>query len=165
MFVLGHTGITLGIFYFIAKRFNVEPDFRYVIIGSMLPDAMDKFVSLLTVGDIFTNGRVFGHSLLFVLLLASLNGNFIWLAGGSLVHDMLDNFWAFPGTFFWPLMGNFASYSVPDISYWIDNILLQPYTVFGEIAGFLALMHILFRHKLYDKDNLAHFMGTGKLIL
>lgn len=163
MFILGHTGLTLGIFYFIAKRFNISLDFRYVVIGSMLPDVVDKFASLLTAGDIFTNGRAFGHSLLFVLLL-SLKGDFIWLAGGSLVHDILDNFWAFPGTFFWPLMGNFASYSVPDIGYWIDNILLQPYTIFGETAGFLTLMHILFKHKLYNKDNMAHFLRTGELL-
>ena len=39
-------------------------DYRLVLIGSLLPDILDKPLWLIASGDIFLSGRTYGHTLL-----------------------------------------------------------------------------------------------------
>ncbi len=89
-------------------------DFRLVMVGSLLPDIIDKPLGSyrLPLG----NGRVYAHTLLFLLAMITLGIlSFRWrkglvvptLAFGTLCHLLLDSMWAHPRTLFWPLLGPF----------------------------------------------------------
>ena len=67
MLLFGHIGITLGIAWFIESKLRVKIDYKLIIIGSLLPDIIDKPVGMILLP--LENGRVFGHTLLFVLIL------------------------------------------------------------------------------------------------
>ena len=51
-------------------------DWRFIIIGSMLPDIIDKPLGMFILGDTFSNGRIFAHTLLFFIILFSLYFNY-----------------------------------------------------------------------------------------
>jgi hypothetical protein len=66
MFIFGHIGITLGIafiiFQFVLPRIGIR-------LGAILPDLIDKPIGRILLGESVANGRLFGHTLLFILLL------------------------------------------------------------------------------------------------
>jgi hypothetical protein len=74
MFVFGHLGITLGIafilFQFVLPRIGIRPkkiNYLFIAIGAILPDLIDKPIGRILLGESVANGRLFGHTLLFVL--------------------------------------------------------------------------------------------------
>ncbi|MDY0387766.1 MAG: metal-dependent hydrolase [Methanolobus sp.] len=117
MLPFAHIGITLALFYIIARAFpKIRPhiNYWYVLIGSMLPDIIDKPIGRFLFEDVFASGRIFAHTLLFVVVLSIVgyylfrkraDAKVLMLAGGSLVHLVLDSMWKSPRTLFWPLMG------------------------------------------------------------
>jgi hypothetical protein len=44
-------------------------DYRFVLVGSMLPDIIDKPLGQLVLRNLMSNGRIFSHTLLFLLLI------------------------------------------------------------------------------------------------
>ncbi len=54
--------------------FTGRVDYRLILLGSLLPDTIDKPVGLLILRDFFSNGRIFGHSFLFSLLILAAGG-------------------------------------------------------------------------------------------
>ncbi|MDP2216447.1 MAG: metal-dependent hydrolase [Methanolobus sp.] len=117
MLPFAHIGIAIALFYIASLAFpKVRPhiDYRYVIVGSMLPDIIDKTVGMILFADTFANGRIFAHALLFVVVLGAAGYYFytrkgdhrlLTLAAGSLIHQLLDSMWKTPVTFLWPLLG------------------------------------------------------------
>ena len=86
MLIFGHAGITLGAAVIVSsvaynrksqdveKRSNLSSlpaylDIRLLLIGSLLPDIIDKPVGQLIFRETFSNGRIFSHTLLFLLRL------------------------------------------------------------------------------------------------
>ncbi|RNI15777.1 hypothetical protein EFE42_00600 [Methanohalophilus sp. RSK] len=67
MLPFAHIGITLALFYIVTRGRNIN--YWYVIIGSMLPDIIDKVIGRVLFADTFASGRIFAHSLLFVVVL------------------------------------------------------------------------------------------------
>jgi len=120
MLLFGHLGITLAAaqtFEILSqgkKKFTELIDYRLVLLGSLLPDIIDKPLGGLIFKESLGNGRIYAHTLLFLLLLFGL-GMFLWLklqrpgvltlAGGSFVHHILDGMWYYPETCFWPAYG------------------------------------------------------------
>lgn len=117
MLPFAHIGITLAMFYIVALVFpkvRVHISYWHVAVGSMLPDIIDKVIGRMLFEDVFANGRIFAHSLLFVVVLI-IAGHYIYsrkgsalvlvLGGGSFVHLMLDSMWKAPVTLLWPLLG------------------------------------------------------------
>lgn len=116
MLIFGHIGVTLGIFFglgiFIPRLRTIDP--KYLAIGSLLPDLIDKPIGMIIFASIFANGRIISHTLLFILFLF-LVGLYIYkkkkdikvltLASGSFFHLMEDHMWTTPNTLFWPLLG------------------------------------------------------------
>jgi membrane-bound metal-dependent hydrolase YbcI (DUF457 family) len=117
MLLFGHIGVTLGIFFglgiFIPRlRNSIDP--KYLVIGALLPDLIDKPIGLIIFASTFANGRIISHTLLFVLSLF-LVGLYIYekkkdikvliLASGSFFHLLEDYMWTTPKTLFWPLLG------------------------------------------------------------
>jgi hypothetical protein len=74
MLLLGHLGTTLGAAGLIEKlignfhkdKVKVSIDYRLVMVGSMLPDIIDKPLVLLTASKPVGSARFIAHSLIFI---------------------------------------------------------------------------------------------------
>lgn len=117
MLLFGHIGVTLGIFVgtgLFIPRLRTIIDPRYLVIGAILPDLIDKPLGRFIFASTFANGRIFGHTLLFSLALLTI-GVYLYdkrkdirvltLATGSFFHLMEDQMWVHPQTLLWPLLG------------------------------------------------------------
>jgi len=176
MLLFGHLGITLAAaqtFEMLSqgkKKFTELIDYRLVLLGSMLPDIIDKPLGLV-LKDTLGNGRIYAHTLIFLLLLVG-TGIFFWtvykrpgvlvLAGGSFVHHILDGMWRFPGTYFWPFYGWSFPKDDPEGWFWqwVESFLTDPGVYVPEIIGGIILLY--FFGKLAYQKQIGTFMATGK---
>jgi membrane-bound metal-dependent hydrolase YbcI (DUF457 family) len=116
MFFFGHTGITLGIFYSLSRlssKNNFSAFVPYILVGSLLPDIIDKPLGRIIFAEAIGSGRIFAHTLLFVTLL-SLAGYYLYrqgqpnlliIATASFCHLLEDDMWNSPEVLFWPILG------------------------------------------------------------
>jgi inner membrane protein len=147
-------------------------DWRLVILGSMLPDIIDKPLGTVILADTFSNGRIFAHTLLFSLILL-LIGLYLYKRGrtGMLVvalcsmgHLILDSMWRHTSTLFWPLQGwEFPKYDLSDgvASIWIEALQTNPATFIPEIIGTIitaSLLVYLLKHR-----DMLNFIKTGRI--
>jgi hypothetical protein len=195
MYLLAHSGITLGAAYALEKAVNCrragdrsaagpvagtavrEPlrvDYRFILLGALLPDIIDKPLGLILLSGVLANGRTFLHTLLFLLLtlLAAViiyrQGRGMWgiyIAFGVLVHFTMDAMWAEPVTFYWPLLGPFLAH--PGITFtwmlqvWIQSLIAEPRLYISETAGFLILL--FFTARLSIQKKAMAFILQGRL--
>ena len=93
----------------------------FCMAGSILPDLVDKPLGLL-VPSVLGGGRTLFHTLLIVAII--LLGTLIltlsasrWLGAGVacavLLHQLLDEMWMLPVSWFWPLLGPFQGQMIP----------------------------------------------------
>lgn len=128
MFLFGHIGLTLGIFFglgFIIPRIKTILDPKYLVIGALLPDLIDKPLGRVIFASTFANGRIIGHTLLFFLIISLIGLYFydkrgdikvLTLSTCSFFHLIEDKMWTNPQTLFWPLFGlSFPKGNVDDI--------------------------------------------------
>lgn len=116
MLLFGHIGITLGVFFgasFFVPRLKTMIDPRYLVIGALLPDLVDKPLGMIVFASTISNGRMISHTLissltLFLIGLYLYNKKsdirVITLALGSFFHIMEDQMWITPQVLFWPLL-------------------------------------------------------------
>ena len=153
----------------ITRKFFV--DYRLLLVGSMLPDILDKPLGVYLLADEISNGRIFGHTLLFTLILLG-SGLFLFLrrarpgllvvALGVVFHVVLDQMWKTPETLLWPLFGFvFSRYPVeswlPNI---FENLVSNPAVFIPEIIG--AMLLAAFFISIMRKGRLAEFIKTGR---
>lgn len=117
MLLFGHLGITLGIFLglrFLIPQLKSAINLKYLAIGAILPDLIDKPIGRIILASTFENGRMIGHTLLvsIIIFLIGLyfyqkrkDNRWLSLSIGSFFHLVEDQIWAQPKTFFWPLLG------------------------------------------------------------
>lgn len=128
-------------------------DNKSLILGSLLPDIIDKPVGLVFCKDKFSNGRIFCHTLLFPAVLAAFGSLFyrrygktvgISLSVGAFAHLILDKMWREPKTLFWPLAG--LRFKREDTSGWLINTLrglfTDPEVYKPEIIGGMMLLRL-----------------------
>ncbi|UCD08250.1 MAG: metal-dependent hydrolase [Dehalococcoidales bacterium] len=140
-------------------------DYRMIIIGSMLPDIIDKPLFILfNQSELFT-GRSHAHTLLFALLLLSggLLSRKSWLltlALANLFHLVLDSMWGTPETLFWPFLGRFSPYEAEgwftDLWY---NLTHLPEIYVPEIIGLIVTFFLAY--KIIKVGGLNKFMKQG----
>lgn len=175
MLLFGHIGITLGIFFglvFFFPRLRTIIDPRFLVIGALLPDLVDKPIGRIIFASSVANGRIIGHTLLFSFLLL-LTGLYLYekrkdikvlaLATGSFFHLFEDQMWAQPQTFFWPLHGLSFPRDHTDytgLEYLIKMLEHSFHPGFSEIympeimgMGILVLMTLYWLKKRLDKKN------------
>lgn len=89
-------------------------DMRLLVIGSLLPDIIDKPIGRFFFRDTFSNGRIFGHTFLFLIVLTCAGlclyrwHSRMWLLAlsfGTCTHLIFDEMWLDPRTLLWPLYG------------------------------------------------------------
>jgi len=150
-------------------------DIRILLIGSLLPDIIDKPLGQVAFRESISTGRIFFHTLLFTIVMA-LGGLFLryrtgktWLlvlSAGAFTHIMLDEMWrqeALP-TLLWPLYG--LEFPRAELTDWLGNIwhalLHNPEVYIPEIVGGVVI--ILFLWVLLRNGTLINFIRRGRLI-
>lgn len=177
MLILAHVGITLAAAKSLEKimaRRGISNllDYRLVLVGSMLPDIIDKPLGGLILRETLGNGRIYSHTLVFVLLLLG-TGIFFWykfrrpgflvLAGGSIVHHILDGMWLYPETFLWPAYGWGFPKGDPEgwLQLWLGNLLTDPWVYVPEVVGGIIICY--FAIGLFRQVGVKEFIRTGKV--
>jgi membrane-bound metal-dependent hydrolase YbcI (DUF457 family) len=188
MLLLAHTGITLGAATLLAGAAEFKKksgngiltwfaslseyvDIRILIIGSLLPDLIDKPVGVFLFRDTFSNGRIFSHTLLFLVILAGA-GYYLYryrrqtwllvLAFGTFMHLLLDSIWTTPRTLFWPFLGfTFDRVDVEDwLSLWLWDLFVYPDLFIPETIGLAILL--CFVLTLVYRKKIGVFLRHGK---
>ena len=188
MFVFGHIGITLGIAFIISRLVlprikiwnGVRPKINYsfIALGAILPDLIDKPIGRILLGESVANGRLFGHTLLFVLMLVMIGFFFklknhrneiFCLSFAAFMHLCEDRMWEIPATLLYPLYGfGFPKGAVIGEN-WYDYFLLVfngsytpslSYVFVSEIMGVVILCGLsvltlfLFAKNFFASKNL-----------
>ncbi len=151
MLLFAHMGLALA-----SARIVPRANLLFVAIGSMLPDIIDKPLGEIIYGTP-NMGRIFAHTLLFLLLLgaAALYMNDLRLAslfGGVLVHFSLDFMWNSPVILFWPLLGGFPPAPYLDTMSYIQMLFLglrNPMVLIPEILGLTYFIYLLIEKRQY----------------
>ena len=137
-----------------------------LIIGSMLPDVIDKSILFLRIGS----GRGLSHTLLFVFLLSGFlflitKGNkpvSFSLLVGMIFHIILD----LPSV---PIFYPFISYDFMMVDdpfpLWINTLLTDPKVYITEIIGSIILTFIVINNKLYTVKEFTNYLKTNPEIL
>lgn len=137
-------------------------DYRLVAVGALLPDLVDKPLGkVLFRGPLEDNGDVFGHTLLFALVIL-LPGIYLLARAGdprmlamavaSLSHIALDPVNHAPQTLFWPLLGlDFPHVSLLD---------LRATIITEAAAGLILLVAAV---ALQRQGRLERFVREGRL--
>lgn len=174
MFVLGHIGLTIGlilILFIIFKKPELayEIDLRIIAILSILPDIIDKILGHLILHDLLNNGRLFSHTLVFLIFFSIVFISFVrkywWVyAFPIFTHQIFDQLWSSPKTWLWPAYGwGFERLDIDVWVHWLTALSKNPYNLSTEIFGFIVIICLVIVFKLYTRKNFNKVMKTGRL--
>jgi hypothetical protein len=196
MLLLGHLGTTIGVVSLVEKliggfhkdKVKVFIDYRLIMLGSILPDFIDKPLVLLMASKPVGSARFIAHSLFFIMIVLLVGELYevickrrgiLLIALASLAHLVEDSIWKSPKAFFWPyynwIVEN-SKKSLPTISgVGIDKrveiitesvaslnwkkILMRPEVLIPEIIGGIIILYFFL--KLIRSRSLIHFLKTG----
>jgi len=155
-------------------------DIRLLLIGALLPDIIDKPIAHLFFSEIFDTGRIFSHTLLFLVFITLLglylyrSREKLWLlvlAFGTMTHLILDQMWQRSQTLLWPLLGYpFHSHTgktfyPADIVDWVpntlENLVKDPTQYVPELMG--AVILAWFAWILLRRKKVLFFIRSGKI--
>ncbi len=173
--ILWHLGATVAIARYVFRDPNM--DLRFLMVGAVLPDLIDKPIGSLIFNEQLQNGRVYAHALLFpvvvlvVVMLFTDRGTperkaWLGLPIGAILHLFLDGQWAEPDGFWWPFLG----WTFPEVEHsqlWalIGDRLSDPLTLIGEAAGLAYLIWLGRVTGQGDPVRRARFWADGTLPL
>lgn len=126
-------------------------DIRLLLIGSLLPDIIDKPIGQFFFKETFSNGRIFCHTLLFLIII-TLTGLYLYrrrsttwllvLSFGTFTHLVCDLMWRSPRTLLWPIYG--LAFERLDLIDWIPRMLhmlvTYPKVYVPELVGVVILI-------------------------
>ncbi|SES76898.1 LexA-binding, inner membrane-associated putative hydrolase [Methanococcoides vulcani] len=167
MFILGHIGVTLTVFFLASLAFpslKRHLDYRFIALGALLPDLIDKAIGRVLFEDVFASGRLFAHTLVFVIVILVAgyvyfrqrgDSRIMLVAGASFLHLLEDRMWMTPQTFFWPIFGwEFAQgCSCGSFLDYFMNIVKHVYSpdlsfaLVSEVIGLLAILFLVYEHR------------------
>ncbi len=149
-------------------------DIRLVLLGSLLPDIIDKPLGQVLFRQTLGNGRVFSHTLLF-LFLTGASGLFLYrrssrtwllaLALGTGAHLVLDSMWRAPRTLLWPAYGLAFEKMDVELGQWLqdlwDGLVTNPAVYVPEIIGLIVMAWFLW--SLFGQGKLGVFIRRGRV--
>ncbi|MFL0269106.1 metal-dependent hydrolase [Candidatus Clostridium radicumherbarum] len=180
MIFFGHLGLTTGVIKTYEeilnkdKKISEKPsiDYRFVLVGSILPDIIDKPIGAGLFRGIFHNSRIFAHTLLFSVLLICIGllmlykqgkNNIFILGVCSSIHLILDSMWQFPAILFWPYFG--WKFPVRPEGNWVVSdiirLITDPSYYMPELIGFIIIVYYFIR--LIRNKQLEDFIKKGIL--
>jgi hypothetical protein len=174
MFFFFHlfAGIVIGLL--IGDLLN---DRRWLIpcaLGAVLPDLIDKPIGHILLADSIGYGRIYGHTILFFLLIAVV-GIIVWkfwktpavcaVAVGVLTHDILDLMWREPENWFYPFLGPFKGHYPKDYMFTlIQEELNNPSEIIVAILIAIgALLYLKYQRQILEKENYRAFLKGALL--
>lgn len=134
-------------------------DYRLLIVGALLPDAIDV---------VFGGARVLhtvtaSVALMTIIMIATRRGSMMRrralpLAIGTFMHLVFDGAFANTDVFWWPFTGtSFGDARLPAAERGALNVVL-------EVVGAVGVAWIVKRHGLRDRAALRRFFSTGELV-
>ena len=172
--ILWHLGGTLAIGRYVFR--DAAMDLRWLALGALLPDLLDKPFGSVLFNDFFGTHRLWSHALVFpitlllIVMLATSRGSairksLIAVVIGSLVHLILDGAWTDPEAFWWPLFGlEFPAVPDSSIGPLLSRMVQSPLVWAGEVAGLGYLLY-LWRRYLSDAGEVRRFVTEGTIPL
>lgn len=167
------TGIIVGLF-----TGDIFKDNRWVLpcaFGAILPDLIDKPLGHLIFSESIGYGRIYGHCLLFFLLVFFI-GLILWrtckspfilaMAAGIFSHQVLDLMWHEPINWFFPLFGPFFGHLPQDyLLVLLVRELNNPFEIL--IALILGLCILLYakRDQIIGQKSTCRSILSGSLLL
>ena len=188
MLIFGHAGIALGAATVLAGTLKISRsrqsrkvswvtalgsylDIRLLLIGSLLPDIIDKPVGQYFFRETFGHGRLFSHTLLFLVLITAAgfylykSRRKVWLltlAAGTFTHLILDEMWQAPRTLFWPFLG--TVFDRVDLIDWMSSIfqalISNPEVYLPEMIGMVILLW--FGLSMVGRKRVGIFIKYGR---
>jgi membrane-bound metal-dependent hydrolase YbcI (DUF457 family) len=168
-----HVGGSIAIFRYVFR--DPKVDLRFLALGAILPDLIDKPLGTMLFPALFEgNGQVIGHTLLFSLALMSLvlvttrrgrlRRRWMALAVGSLTHLLLDAMWTAQATFFWPAFGWEFPPGIPE--YWsgfLARLFTNPWRILQEVIGLGYLIYLYRKARLGDPERRSELFRSGRV--
>ena len=146
-------------------------DYRFVLLGSLLPDIIDKPMWLFTANNLGWAGRGYAHTFLFSLLLLigglilATRWNKTWLitvAVGCFFHLIFDQMWLNPTALWWPLLGPIPREAPAGWLFSLaEGLMSNPYVYISETVGFIITCYIGLR--LMISGRVRYFLKTGDI--
>lgn len=145
-------------------------DYRIVLLGSLLPDIIDKPLWLFAGSYISSSGRGYGHTLLFnlalfiggLLLIRYRKSWLLIISLCSFMHLISDQIWNSPVVLLWPLLGPFPREETVG---WLPNIFQalfsHPSVYIPEIIGLVIVL--LFAYRGVIRRSLISFIRGGAI--
>jgi hypothetical protein len=166
MLLFAHLGLTLA-----AGRFIRWADLAFLALGSMLPDIIDKPLGLVVYGTP-ADGRIFSHTLLFLLVLTALafylkDVRLASVSAGVATHLVLDFMWQSPVILFWPLLGNFPKAPKLGVLDYMQALLYglrNPMVFVPEMLGLLYLLYFAYESRYVIAARWQNMVRTGQNI-
>lgn len=168
--IFWHLGLATVIVYVTLGRRRI--DYRFILIGAILPDAVDGLLGLFLFDG--PSGRWVAHSILAVVVVAVLiilglkgerRQSIFGVAVGWLLHLVADGMWGAPLTFLWPAFGTAFSATPAEPYSW--DVLLRPWdhlgTWAGEVVGAAILAWFWVAFELSKGDRFRRFLRDGYL--
>ncbi len=168
--IFWHLGVTLFLFLWIFK--DRTADLRYLLIGSLLPDLIDKFLYLVEVTD---NSRTYGHTLLLavwtlfiVMFITNKNSSnrksYLLVPIALLFHLLLDEMWLYKETLFWPIFSGQFSQHISSANSLLELFIIsinKAEVLIKEFIGAGFLFFALNEDREF-KRNFSRIIRTGK---
>jgi inner membrane protein len=153
------------------KSLSEFMDIRLLLLGSLLPDIIDKPLAAFTFG----NGRSLTHTLIITVVILFygmylyINHKKTWclaIASGMIAHLILDYMWMTPETLLWPIYGwSFPSSGVypglEQFKIWWNSLTTNASVDLFEAVGF-AILAIIFL-VLVGQRGLKTLLVRGKI--
>ena len=164
MFLLGHLGIGLGLAWLLSTRSSVRIDFRLVLLGSILPDLIDKPLAFL----LHLEGRLWAHTFLFLFTILALSLVPSWrglrlIGFGVTTHLLLDQIWIRPDIVLYPAYGWTFPAAFFNVDIWFEALLHDPLIQAGEIVGLAVMVGFAWAFGIRSWAALRGFVFHGRL--
>ena len=147
-------------------------DYRMVIVGSLIPDLIDKPFGLFVASDLVNSAsRSIAHGIVFALLLIGLSTltfqrtrlhGLLDLAGAAAGHLFLDQMWRQPEIALWPFLGWSFPAGTADLTEWSSSHLRDLMAFYTDVPEFVGVAVILlFALRLWRTRAVVPFLRTG----
>jgi len=171
MFPLGHVAYTWAATTWLQSQGKaLDIDYRGAALAAMLPDLVDKPLSLTLMSESGTSQGL-SHTLLgqtlLTLAVARLKPGWLPYALISNSHLAADQMWKYPRTLFYPFSGRLDSWrfmGTPSamLSAYAE-IATRPAILAVESLGIALLGWVVRKGRLHSKEGLVRLLATGKL--
>ncbi len=174
MLPTGHIEYTWGALNLLQRKARLfeDADYRAVALAALLPDLVDKPLSLLVFTDSKTSQGLV-HTLLVHLLVSLIV--LIWWRRGFVYalafngHLLADRIWLYPRTLFFPFLGwqfelwRFMGSPEAMLNAYAE-IVTYPTIIILESIGLMILAWLVATYHLYRWENLLAFLVSGRFL-